>query len=69
MLPTYEAVLQPDGQLQFLDRPDEVSRLPRRVLVTFIDAKILAGEITWSSTWSGEPTLAEVRLRNDQGPV
>ncbi len=69
MLPTYEAVLQPNGQLQFVDLPDEVLQRPRRVLVTFIDAKILAGEINWSSARSAEPTLAEVRLSNDQAPV
>ena len=69
MLPTYEAVLQPDGQLQFVDLPDEVLPRPRRVLVTFIDAKILAGEITWSSARLGEPTRAEVRLSKDQAPV
>jgi hypothetical protein len=35
MLPTYEALLQPNGQLQFVDLPAEMSRLPRHVLVTF----------------------------------
>ena len=37
MLPTYEAVLQPNGQLQFLDLPPGQDKAPRRVLVTFTD--------------------------------
>ncbi len=50
MLPTYEAVLQPDGQLQFLDLPDEVSRLPRRVLVTFTGEAIAIDAAPGSQT-------------------
>ena len=37
MLRTYEALLQPDGQLQFLEPPTVQTRTPRRVLVTFTD--------------------------------
>jgi hypothetical protein len=37
MLPTYEAVLQPNGQFQFMDPLAERSELPRRILVTFTD--------------------------------
>lgn len=42
MFLTYEAVLQPDGRLQFVDLPYEVSRPPRRVLVTFIGDLVIA---------------------------
>ena len=35
MLQTYEAVLQPNGSLQFLDLPAATTRKPCRVLVTF----------------------------------
>ena len=40
MLQTYEAVLQPNGSLQFLDLPAMPTRTPRRVLVTFTDEPI-----------------------------
>ena len=40
MLPTYEAILQPDGRLQFVDGPAAAARGPRHVLVTFTDASI-----------------------------
>lgn len=36
MLQTYEAVLQPDGHLQFLEPPQQVKKA-RRVLVTFTE--------------------------------
>ena len=37
MLQTYEAVLQPNGSLQFLDVAAVPTRTPRRVLVTFTE--------------------------------
>lgn len=41
MLPTYEAILQPDGRLQFVDGPAAAAfRAPQRVLVTFIDERV-----------------------------
>ena len=40
MLPTYEAILQPDGRLQFVDGPAAAARGPRHVLVTFTDASM-----------------------------
>ena len=36
MLQTYEAVLQPNGHLQFLEPPQQVKKA-RRVLVTFTE--------------------------------
>ena len=51
MLHTYEAVLHPNGQLQFFDLPSDALQLPRRVLVTFLD-----------ETPSGDTTLCGVRL-------
>lgn len=42
MLHTYEALLQPDGQLQFLEPAVSTSQAPRRVLVTFTDEPVLA---------------------------
>lgn len=36
MLPTYEAILQPDGRLLFVDGP-AAAQAPRHVLVTFTD--------------------------------
>lgn len=38
MLKTYEAVLQPNGSLQFLDLVEIPTQTPRRVLVTFTEA-------------------------------
>lgn len=40
MLSTYEAILQPDGRLLFVDGPAAAARGPRHVLVTFTDASI-----------------------------
>lgn len=40
MLPTYEAILQPDGRLQFVDLPAAQAQAPRHVLVTFTDAPV-----------------------------
>lgn len=37
MLPTYHALLQPDGHLQFVDLPAELLRRPQQVLVTFTE--------------------------------
>lgn len=51
MLHTYEAVFQPNGQLQFFDLPSDVLQLPHRVLVTFID-----------EAPPGKTTLCGVRL-------
>ncbi len=35
MLQTYEALLEPDGHLQFLETPPRLANQSRRVLVTF----------------------------------
>jgi hypothetical protein len=40
MMQTYEAVLQPNGQLQFLDLATTALRTPQRVLVTFTQAVV-----------------------------
>lgn len=42
MLQTYEAVLQPNGSLQFLDLPWMPTLAPRCVLVTFTDELTVA---------------------------
>lgn len=59
MLPTYEAVLQPDGKLQFLDGPSVPSTAPRHVLVTFTD------EVVPADTALCGATLSEAALATD----
>ncbi|MCK6424878.1 MAG: hypothetical protein L6Q75_07265 [Burkholderiaceae bacterium] len=46
MLHTYEALLQPDGRLQFLDPPVGETLRPRRVLVTFTQESVVAAPAT-----------------------
>lgn len=65
MLPTYEAVLQPNGQLQFFDLPKNVVNLPRRVLVTFTDETPL-GDTALCGASLSEPTLAKDWLREEE---
>lgn len=59
MLQTYEAVLQPDGHLQFLDLVATPPLTPRRVLVTFTE------EFMPSDTALCGATLSEAALAQD----
>lgn len=59
MLQTYEAVLQPNGSLQFLDLAAMPSLKPQRVLVTFTDAPIAVDTVLCGAT------LSEVALAQD----
>lgn len=59
MLQTYEAVLQPNGSLQFLDLAVASTRVPRRVLVTFTE------EFTVADTAPCGATLSESALAQD----
>jgi hypothetical protein len=64
MLPTYEAILQPDGRLQFVDLP-AAAKAPRHVLVTFTDA-LPAADTAVSGALLSEPALAEDWLRDEE---
>ena len=59
MLQTYEAVLQPNGTLQFLDLPGASTLAPRRVLVTFTE------EVTLLDTALSGAALSESALGQD----
>ena len=59
MLQTYEAVLQPNGKLQFLDLTMTSTLTPRRVLVTF------AEELAAADTALGGAALSESALAQD----
>ena len=65
MLQTFEAVLQPNGQLQFLDRPAVVAKAPRHVLVTFTDESVRS-DTALSGAALSEPTLAKDWLRDEE---
>lgn len=65
MLYTYEAVLQPNGQLQFFDLPHSVVNLPRRVLVTFTSEAPLSDTALCGASLS-EPALAQDWLREEE---
>lgn len=62
---TYEAVLQPDGHLQFLDLPKVETQAPRRVLVTFTD-DLPTPDTALSGASLSEPALAEDWLREEE---
>jgi hypothetical protein len=64
MLHTYEALLQPDGRLQFLDPPVGEIQQVRRVLVTFTEAPPLPEAVCGASL--SEPVLAEDWLRDEE---
>ena len=65
MLQTYEAVLQPNGQLQFLDGPAPAAGAPRHVLVTFTDEAV-ASDTALSGAALSEPALARDWLRDEE---
>ena len=66
MLQTYEAVLQPNGSLQFLDLAVASTRVPRRVLVTFTDEPIAVDPALSSATLSGS-AVAQDWQRKEEG--
>ena len=65
MLHTYEALLQPDGRLQFLDLPSGEIGRARRVLVTFADESPSAVSALRDAALS-EASLAEDWLREEE---
>ena len=80
MLHTYEALLQPNGQLQFLDPPVEASLAPRRVLVTFTDKAVVepsavhrpvtswerwVGVLKDSPVFEGDPVAIQRAMRDE----
>jgi hypothetical protein len=56
---TFEAVLQPNGSLQFLDLTVAATQVPRRVLVTFTE------ELAGADTALCGATLSESALAHD----
>lgn len=66
MLQTYEAVLQPNGSLQFLDLAVASIGAPRRVLVTFTDESAVADTALCGAT-SSESALAQDWQREEEG--
>lgn len=65
MLQTYEAVLQPNGSLLFLDLPAMPIRRPQRVLVTFTEAPIAVDTALCGATLS-EAVLAQDWQREEE---
>jgi hypothetical protein len=76
MLQTYEAMLEPDGRLQFLEEMPEPFAEKRRVLVTFTqpagradppqgDWRVLAGSLKGSPNLNGDPLVIQQELRHE----
>lgn len=65
MLQTYEAVLQPNGSLLFLDLPAMPTQTPRRVLVTFTDEPIAVDTALCGAALS-EAALAQDWQREEE---
>jgi hypothetical protein len=76
MLQTYEAVLEPNGHLQFLEAVPETLSEPHRVLVTFTESFIsaakvpndwrhLAGSLKNSPNLNGDPLTIQQELRHE----
>ena len=65
MLQTYEAILQPNGSLQFLDLPAKPASGPCHVLVTFTDDLVQADSALCGATLS-ESVLAQDWLRDEE---
>ena len=65
MLQTFEAVLQPNGQLQFLDGPTFRAQAPRHVLVIFTDEAVPADTALCGATLS-EAALATDWSRDEE---
>jgi hypothetical protein len=65
MLQTFEAVLQPNGQLQFLDGPANAAKTPRHVLVTFTDEAV-GSDTALNGAALSEQALAHDWLRDEE---
>ena len=65
MMQTFEAVLQPSGQLQFLDLAAKPALTPRRVLVTFTEDRVPLDTAVCGATLS-QPVLAQDWLRDEE---
>lgn len=76
MLQTYEAVLEPNGHLQFLESLPETLSESCRVLVTFtqathttlkpqVDWRQLAGAIKDSPNLNGDPLALQQEMRHE----
>jgi len=59
MLQTYEALLEPDGHLHFLETPPMLAKAARRVLVTF------TSDMPIEDTAVCGATLSEMALSED----
>jgi len=65
MLKTYEAVLEPDGHLHFLEAVPKLDKVARRVLVTFTqDTSVIDTALRGAAL--SERVLAEDWLRNEE---
>jgi hypothetical protein len=65
MLQTFEAVLQPNGKLHFLDETAAKAEVPRRVLVTFTGEPLSADTALCGAALS-EPALAADWSRKEE---
>jgi hypothetical protein len=65
MLQTYEAVLQPNGKLQFLDLTVTSTLTPRRVLVTFTE-EFSAADTALCGAALSESALAQDWMREEE---
>jgi hypothetical protein len=76
MLQTFEAVLKPNGSLQFLEPAPHQASAPCRVLVTFTeqpvspaiqadDWKQLAGSLKNSPNLNGDPLVIQREMRHE----
>lgn len=65
MLKTYEAVLEPDGHLHFLEAVPKLDKVAQRVLVTFTQVTAVIDTALCGAALS-ERMLAEDWLRNEE---
>jgi hypothetical protein len=76
MLQTYEAVLQPNGSIRFLEPSPPSAAAPCHVLVTFVetashstapaqDWKHLAGTLKGSPNLNGDPLAIQQEMRHE----
>lgn len=75
MLQTYEALLEPNGHLQFLETPPRPADQPRRVLVTFTssaqeaaaprDWRQLLGSMKDSPNLNDDPLAIQQAMRHE----
>ncbi len=65
MLKTYEAVLEADGRLHFLEPPPTPTRAGCRVLVTLIE-RAEVSDSAWCGARLSEPALAEDWLKPEE---